>query len=103
MKKLASIFVAGICLVMLTVAVAPALGAEADSVVGGEARRTYGVNEERLAQKAAEREAQPSVLVSYIKANLAEDSLLHKVYFALYMLMPFAILAISLWMEFSGG
>ena len=47
MKKLASIFVAGICLVMLTVAVAPALGAEADSVAGGEARRTYGVNEER--------------------------------------------------------
>ena len=41
--------------------------------------------------------------MSYIKANLAEDSLLHKVYFALYMLMPFAILAISLWMEFSGG
>ncbi len=70
---------------------------------GGEVRRTYGVNEERLAQKAAEREAQPSVLVSYIKANLAEDSLLHKVYFALYMLMPFAILAISLWMEFTGG
>lgn len=103
MKKLASIFVAGICLVMLTVAVAPALGAEADSVAGGEVRRTYGVNEERLAQKAAEREAQPSVLVSYIKANLAEDSLLHKVYFALYMLMPFAILAISLWMEFTGG
>lgn len=103
MKKLASIFFAGICLVMLTVAVATALGAEADSVAGGEARRTYGVNEERLAQKAAEREAQPSVLVSYIKANLAEDSLLHKVYFALYMLMPFAILAISLWMEFTGG
>ena len=103
MKKLASIFFAGICLVMLTVAVASALGAEADSVAGGEARRTYGVNEERLAQKAAEREAQPSVLVSYIKANLAEDSLLHKVYFALYMLMPFAILAISLWMEFTGG
>lgn len=40
MKKLASIFFAGICLVMLTVAVASALGAGADSVAGGEVRRT---------------------------------------------------------------
>lgn len=100
MNKFLSMIVAGLYLVVFTMTVSPALCADNDSVPAKE-NRTYEVNEEYIERKAAEKAARPSVLMAYVKENLAEESLAHKFYFLLYMLMPFAILAISLWMEFS--
>lgn len=87
--------VAGLCLLLLSMAVAPAVCAQTDSPAP---KRSYKVNKEHIERLEAERE-QPSRLSKYIKTNLAEESLLHKFYFLLYMLMPFAILGISLWID----
>ncbi|WP_417014479.1 hypothetical protein [Alistipes sp.] len=66
--------------------------------------RTYTVNEEHLRQKAADEASRPSMLVSYIRLNFAsEQPFMHKVYFLLYLLLPFAILGTSLWIEFTHG
>ncbi len=102
MKKFASMIVALLCPLFLMLAAAPAVYAQTESPADKATKRTYEVNEEHIARQAAEK-AQPSILVSYIKMNLSDDSLLHRFYFLLYMLMPFAILGISLWIEFSGG
>lgn len=91
--------VAGLCLLLLSMAVAPAVCAQTDSPAP---KRSYKVNKEHIERLEAERK-QPSRLSKYIKTNLAEESLLHKFYFLLYMLMPFAILGISLWIEVTGG
>lgn len=102
MNKIASIIIACLYVAVLAMTASPALCAEADTAAV-KSNRTYEVNEEYIERKAAEKAAQPSRLVVFVKQNLASDSLSHKFYFLLYMLLPFAILAISLWMDFSGG
>lgn len=67
-------------------------------------KRTYTVNEEYLERKAAEEAARPSMLLEFIKLHLgAGQGFLHKLYFVLYLLLPFAILGVSLWIELTGG
>ena len=69
-----------------------------------EERRTYTVNEEYLERKAAEEAAHPSMLRVFVELHLgADQSLVHKFYFVLYMLFPFVILGVSLWIEFTRG
>ncbi len=65
-------------------------------------RRTYTVNQEHLERQAAERAA-PSDFTVYVRSHLTDRTLMHKIYFLLYLVMPFAILGVCLVMEFTGG
>lgn len=110
MKRIVSLLCVGLFLVVSLLAPHAACGAAPGETptsspsVGPEERRTYTVNEEYLEQKAAEEAARPSMLIEFIKLHLgAEQGLLHKLYFLLYMLLPFAILGVSLWIELTRG
>lgn len=103
MKKIACLLCTGLVFVVLLLAGLPAFGFHADEK---QENRTYTVNQERIDQKAAEEAElakQPSPLSLFIEKNLSEQPFAHRIYFLLYLVMPFAILAISLWTELSRG
>ncbi len=103
MKKIACLLCTGLVFVVLLLTGLPAFGFHADEK---QENRTYTVNQERIDQKAAEEAElakQPSPLSLFIEKNLSEQPFAHRIYFLLYLVMPFAILAISLWTELSRG
>lgn len=98
MKRVVFLLFAGLLLALLAPTVQTAYGA--DDVKKG--RKTYTVNEEHIRRQEAEKAA-PSDFAVYVRSNLTEKPLMHKVYFLLYLIMPFAILGICLLMEFIDG
>ena len=98
MTKTYGLLCAGLFFAILLAVSGSASGADAEK---GE-RRTYTVNQEHIQCQEAERSA-PSDFAVYVKSNLTEKPLMHKAYFLLYLIMPFAILGVCLLMEFTGG
>lgn len=98
MKRVVFLLFAGLLLALLAPTVQTAYGA--DDVKKG--RKTYTVNEEHIRRQEAEKAA-PSDFAVYVRSHLTDRTLMHKIYFLLYLVMPFAILGVCLVMEFTGG
>ena len=98
MKRVVFLLFAGLLLALLAPTVQTAYGA--DDVKKG--RKTYTVNEEHIRRQEAEKAA-PSDFTVYVRSHLTDRTLMHKIYFLLYLVMPFAILGVCLVMEFTGG
>lgn len=98
MKRTVGLLCAGIFFAILLALCNSASGADSEN--GG--KRTYTVNQEHIQRQEAEKAA-PSDFSVYVRSNLTERPLMHKVYFLLYLVMPFAILGVCLVMEFTGG
>lgn len=98
MKKLAVLLCMGLFLVTIPALSAQASGADAEGVD----KRTYTLNEEHLQRQEAEKAA-PSAFVGYVRNHLTDRPPMHKAYFLLYLVMPFAILGVCLAMELRRG
>lgn len=101
MKKTAILLCTGLLYTLLLLTALPTFGATANPD-----RETPNntANPEQIDQKADDEITGSSMFAVFIAKNLADGTgLLHKIYFLLYLALPFVILALCLWMELSRG